>query len=43
MNNNLDVKAAFDSMYETVSALHEIRQSLGEKDVKNVLSDLRQR
>ena len=41
LNNDLDVKLAFDSLYETISELHEIRQSLGAKDVKNTLNSLR--
>ena len=41
MNNDLDVKSAFDSLYETISELYEMRQSLSEKDVKNVLNGLR--
>jgi cysteinyl-tRNA synthetase len=41
MNNDLDVKSAFDSLYETTAKLHKIRQSLGTLDVKNVLDSLR--
>ena len=41
MNNDLDVKTAFDSLYETISELHKKRESLSDKDVKNVMSDLR--
>ncbi len=41
MNNDLDVKSAFDSLYETTVKLHKIRQSLGTQDVKNVLDSLR--
>jgi cysteinyl-tRNA synthetase len=41
MNNDLDVKSAFDSLYETISKLHEMRQSLSSKDTKNVLNGLR--
>lgn len=40
MNNNLNVKSAFDSLYETTSQLHEMQQSLSAKDVKNVLNGL---
>lgn len=41
MDNDLDVKSAFDSLYETTAKLHKIRQSLGTQDVKNVLDSLR--
>jgi cysteinyl-tRNA synthetase len=41
MNNDLDVKSAFDSLYETTNELYEMRQSLSSKDVKNVLNSLR--
>lgn len=40
MNNDLDVKFAFDSLYETVSELHKKRRSLSDKNLKNTLSDL---
>ena len=40
MNNDLDVKSAFDSLYETISELHEKRQSLSHKEIKNVLNGL---
>ncbi len=40
MNNDLDVKSAFDSLYETTNQLYEMRESLSSKDVKNVLSNL---
>ncbi len=40
MNNDLDVKSAFDSLYETISELHEKRQSLSEKELKNVINGL---
>jgi cysteinyl-tRNA synthetase len=40
MNTDLDVKTAFDGVYETVSELHKKRESLSVKDVKNVMSDL---
>ena len=41
MNNDLDVKTAFDSLYETISELHKKRESLSVKDVKNIMDDLR--
>jgi cysteinyl-tRNA synthetase len=41
MNNDLDVKAAFDYIYETVKALHGMRGCLEAGNVKNVLSRLR--
>ena len=41
MNNDLDVKTALDSLYETISELHKNRESLSAKDVKNILDDLR--
>lgn len=41
MNNDLDMKTAFDSLYETICVLHEIRWSLSVDAVKNILSHLR--
>ena len=41
LNEDLDVKSAFDNLYNTISKLHEIKQTLGDKDIKNVLSGLR--
>jgi cysteinyl-tRNA synthetase len=41
MNNNLDVKSAFDSLYETTVELYEMKQSLNSKEIKNVLNGLR--
>jgi len=41
LNNDLNVKSAFDNLYQTISKLHKIRQTLSEKDIKNVLSGLR--
>jgi cysteinyl-tRNA synthetase len=41
MNNDLDVKGAFDSVYETVEKISAMHQSLGKMDVKNVLDGLR--
>ena len=41
LNEDLDVKSAFDNLYQTIRELHEIRQTLSEKEIKNALSDLR--
>jgi len=41
MNTDLDVKAAFDSLYKTVREAHKKRQSLKAEEIKNVLNDLR--
>jgi cysteinyl-tRNA synthetase len=41
MNNDLDVKSAFDSLHKTIGELYEVRQSLSSKDVKNVMNSLR--
>jgi cysteinyl-tRNA synthetase len=40
MNNDLDVKSAFDSLHKTVSELHQKRQSLNAKEIKNTLDEL---
>jgi cysteinyl-tRNA synthetase len=40
MNNDLDVKRAFDSLTQTVTEIHRKRQGLAEAEVKNVLADL---
>ncbi|HLN89011.1 MAG TPA: class I tRNA ligase family protein [Candidatus Binatia bacterium] len=40
MNNDLDVKGAFDSLYKTVIELHQKRLSLSEKTMKNILNEL---
>jgi cysteinyl-tRNA synthetase len=40
MNNDLDVKSAFDSIYETISELNKKSQSLSEKELKNVINEL---
>ena len=40
MNNDLDVKAAFDSLYKTISQLHKKTEEASVKEVKNLLSDL---
>jgi len=41
MNNDLDVKTAFDGLYQTISELHKKRGALSVKDIKNIISDLR--
>jgi hypothetical protein len=40
MNNDLDVKGAFDSLTQKVAEIHQKRLSLSEKGVKNALGDL---
>ena len=37
MNKDLDVKTAFDGLYEAVSELHRKREALSVKDVENTL------
>jgi cysteinyl-tRNA synthetase len=41
MNNDLDVKSAFDYLTETIMKLHAIRTSLSSKDIKNLLNALK--
>jgi cysteinyl-tRNA synthetase len=41
MNNDLNVKSAFDSLNKTIGELHRMRQSLGAQDIKNTLTCLR--
>ena len=41
MNNDLDVKVAFDTLYQTINALHEFQGSLSAKDSKEIMRDLR--
>jgi cysteinyl-tRNA synthetase len=41
MNNDLDVKSAFDYLAETIMKLHAIRTSLSSKDIKNLLNALK--
>jgi cysteinyl-tRNA synthetase len=41
MNNDLDVKSAFDYLTETIIKLHLIRTSLSSKDIKNLLNALK--
>ncbi len=37
MNNNLDVKSAFDNIAKTIMELHKIRMSLSSKNIKNLI------
>lgn len=41
MNNDLNVKTAFDKLYENLSELHELQDHLSAKDSKEITSDLR--
>jgi cysteinyl-tRNA synthetase len=41
MNNDLDVKSAFDSLYRTIHELHKMHESLNVKDAKNMSNSLR--
>jgi cysteinyl-tRNA synthetase len=41
MNNDLDVKSAFDNLYETVSKLHKKLPCVNAKTIKNALDELR--
>jgi cysteinyl-tRNA synthetase len=40
MNKDLDVKSAFDKIYQNITKIYEIRERLSEKDIKNVLKSL---
>ena len=40
MNNDLDVKSAFDNLAKTIMELHAIRQSLSSKNIKNLINAL---
>ena len=40
MNNDLDVKSAFDCLAETIMKLHAIRQLLSSKNIKNLMCAL---
>jgi cysteinyl-tRNA synthetase len=40
LNNDLDVKGAFDTLCQTVAEIHQKRQTLPQDEVKNVLTDL---
>jgi cysteinyl-tRNA synthetase len=41
MNNNLDVKGAFDTLTETITQIHKNRTTLPGEEIENTLSDLR--
>jgi cysteinyl-tRNA synthetase len=41
MNNNLDVKGAFDTLTQTVREIHRKRGSLKLEEIENVITDLR--
>jgi cysteinyl-tRNA synthetase len=41
MNNNLDVKGAFDSLTHTVAEIHQKRNTTSSVELKNVLGDLK--
>jgi len=41
MNNNLDVKGAFDTLMETVAEVHKKLGTLPMEEIENVVSDLR--
>jgi cysteinyl-tRNA synthetase len=41
LNNDLDVKGAFDTLCQTINEIHQKRQTLPEEEVKNVITDLR--
>jgi len=41
MNNDLDVKTAFDNLHEKVTKIHRNRESLSEIELKRVLNSLR--
>jgi cysteinyl-tRNA synthetase len=41
MDNDLDVKTAFDNLYETISEIHSRRETLNRKSIKNVMNNLR--
>ncbi len=41
MNNDLDVKGAFDNLYQTVTEIHRKRQTLAREEIENTATDLR--
>lgn len=40
MNNDLDVKTAFDNLFEKIRFLHKKRKTLSSKNLKKILNDL---
>ena len=40
MNNDLDVKSAFDNIAKTIMELHTLRTSLSSKNIKNLMNAL---
>jgi len=40
MNNDLDVKTAFDGLYKAISELYKTRESLNVKDINYLMNDL---
>lgn len=40
MNNDLDVKSAFDKLYQTIQELHGLRESVSAKDANVLMVDL---
>jgi cysteinyl-tRNA synthetase len=40
MNNDLDVKTAFDNLYETINEIHEKRVPFSVKNTENLMNDL---
>jgi cysteinyl-tRNA synthetase len=41
MNNNLNVKSAFDTLHQTVAEVYKRRQTLPKEEIENALTDLR--
>jgi cysteinyl-tRNA synthetase len=41
MNNNLDVKGAFDTLTQTIREIHRKRETLPSEEIENVIADLR--
>jgi cysteinyl-tRNA synthetase len=41
MNNDLDVKSAFDSVFKTIQKIHEIRETLSAEQISGVMRELR--
>lgn len=41
LNNNLDVKGAFDTLTETLTQIHKNRETIAGEEIENALSDLR--